>query len=163
MPRNTDGLKRSARLRSESAMHRALAALQRMDVSDREINFRAVAADAGVSTAWLYSQEGLRIRIMQSRKRQSQLVPPSALQDRERLSRQNIVTTLRVRIKTLEEKNRELTGILELVYGELAMLRERNALVGGAFEGRTSASESATSAVGGALKSTKQRQRRGLP
>jgi hypothetical protein len=115
-----------------------------MDVSDREINFRAVAADARVSTAWLYSQEELRIRIMQSRKRQSQLVRPSALQDRERLSRQNIVTTLRIRIKTLEEKNRELTGILELVYGELAMLRERNALVGGAFEGRTSASESAT-------------------
>jgi hypothetical protein len=134
-----------------------------MDVSDREINFRAVAADAGVSTAWLYSQEGLRIRIMQSRKRQSQLVPPSALQDRERLSRQNVVTTLRVRIKTLEEKNRELTGLLELVYGELAMVREKNALVGSAFEGRTSASGSAASAVLGALKSTKQRQRRGLP
>jgi acetaldehyde dehydrogenase (acetylating) len=115
MPRNIDGLKRSARLLSESATHRALAALQRMDVSDREINFRAVATDARVSTAWLYSQEGLRIRIMQSRKRQSQLVPPSALQDRERLSRQNIVTTLRVKIKTLEEKNRELTGILEVV------------------------------------------------
>ena len=59
MPRNTEGLKRSARLRSESAMQRALAALQRMDASDREINFRTVAAEAGVSTAWLYSQEEL--------------------------------------------------------------------------------------------------------
>ena len=46
MPRNTEGLKRSARLRSESAMQRALAALQRMDASDREINFRTVAAEA---------------------------------------------------------------------------------------------------------------------
>ena len=60
MPRNTEGLKRSARLRSESARQRALAALQRMDASDREINFRTVAAEAGVSAAWLYSQEGLR-------------------------------------------------------------------------------------------------------
>ena len=47
MPRNTEGLKRSARLRSESAMQRALAALRRMDASDREINFRTVAAEAG--------------------------------------------------------------------------------------------------------------------
>ena len=50
------------------------------------------------------------------------------------------MATLRVRIKTLEEKNRELTGLLELAYGELAMVREKNAPVGGAFEGRTSAS-----------------------
>jgi hypothetical protein len=48
MPRNTEGLKRNARLRSKSAMHRALAAMQRMGASDREINFRTVAAEAGV-------------------------------------------------------------------------------------------------------------------
>jgi hypothetical protein len=47
MARNTEGLKRSGRLRSESATQRALAALQRMDASDREINFRTVAAEAG--------------------------------------------------------------------------------------------------------------------
>ena len=76
MRRNTEGLKRSARLRSESAMHRALAALQRMDASDREINFRAVAAEAGVSTAWLYSQQGLRGRIMRSRKTTESVAPP---------------------------------------------------------------------------------------
>jgi glucan phosphoethanolaminetransferase (alkaline phosphatase superfamily) len=68
MPRNIEGLKRSARLRSETVMQRALAALQRMDASDREINFRTVATQAGVSTAWLYSQEELRGRIMRSRR-----------------------------------------------------------------------------------------------
>jgi hypothetical protein len=36
MLRNIEGLKRSARLRSESAMQRVLALLRRMDVSDRE-------------------------------------------------------------------------------------------------------------------------------
>jgi len=50
--------------------------------------------------------------------------------DRQRLSKQNIVATLRLRIKTLEEKNRELSGLLELVYGELASAREQNAPVG---------------------------------
>lgn len=128
MRRNTDGLKRSAQLRSESAMHRASAALQRMDGSDREINFRTVAAEARVSAAWLYSQEGLRGRIMRSRRTTTDVAPSaSASRDRERASRQNVVPTPRLRIRTLEERNRELTGLLELVYGELALAREQNA------------------------------------
>jgi|ERR1022692_57071 hypothetical protein len=131
MPRNTEGLKRSARLRSQNTMQRALAALQRMDVSDREINFRAVAAEAAVSSAWLYSQDELRVRIMRSRRTTSDVAPPaSGSRDRERTSRQNIVATLRLRIKAVEKKNRELTGLLELVYGELALAREQNASVG---------------------------------
>jgi hypothetical protein len=88
MARNLEGLKRSARLRSESARQRALAALQRMDASDREINFRTVAAEAAVSTAWLYSQEGLRGRIMRSRRTTTDVAPPaSASRDRARLGR----------------------------------------------------------------------------
>jgi hypothetical protein len=131
MTRNTDGLKKSARLRSESAMQRALVAMQRMDDSDREINFRTVATQAGVSTAWLYSQEELRSRIMRSRRATIEVPPPaSPSRDRERASRQNIVATLRLRIKNLEEKNRELTGLLELAYGELALAREQKASVG---------------------------------
>ena len=116
MARNLEGLKRSARLRSESARQRALAALQRMDASDREINFRTVAAEAAVSTALLYSQEELRGRIMRSRRATTDVaLLKSASRDRERASRQNIVATLRLRIKNLEEKNRELTGLLEFV------------------------------------------------
>ena len=123
MPRNTQGLTRSARLRSQSAMQRSLAALQRMHASDREINFRTVAAEARVSTAWLYSQGELRVRIMSSRKTPGHAATlSSAPRDRERVSRQNVVATLRLRIKALEEKNRELTGLLELAYGQLALM-----------------------------------------
>lgn len=97
-----------------------------MHASDREINFRTVAAEAGVSTAWLYSQEELRVRIMSSRKTPRHAAAlSSAPQDRERVSRQNVVATLRLRIKTLEAKNRELTGLLELAYGELALSHKR--------------------------------------
>ena len=39
------------------------------------------------------------------------------------------MATLRLRIKNLEE-NRELTGLLELVYWELATAREQSASVG---------------------------------
>jgi hypothetical protein len=99
-----------------------------MDASDREINFRTVAAEAMVSTAWLYSQNELRVWIMRSRRIMTGVASPvSAPRDRERVSRQNIVATLRLRIKALEEKNRELTGLLELAYGELALAREKNA------------------------------------
>ena len=134
MPRNTEGLKRSGRLRSESAMQRALAALQRMDASDREINFRTVAAEAAVSTAWLYSQQEMRGHIMLSRRTTTTVTAPaSALRDRERVSKQNIVATLRFRIKSLEEKNRELAGLLEIAYGEIASAREENASVGTAL------------------------------
>jgi len=122
MRRNTTGLMQSAHLRSEQTMERALAAFQRMVVSDRDINFRAVAAEAKVSTAWLYRQQELRVRIMRSRRTANHGVVPStsASQARECLSRQNIVTTLRLRIKTLEERNRELTELLERAYGVIA-------------------------------------------
>ncbi len=134
MLRNIAGLKRSARLRSEQAMDRALAALHRMDASDREINFRTVASEAKVSTAWLYGQQELRVRIMRSRKTTNHMAPCApASQDRRRLSRQNIVATLRLRIKTLEEKNRELTALLELAYGKLALARGENASAGHSF------------------------------
>ena len=121
MRKNTAGLKQSSQLRSEQAMDRALAALQRMDASDQVINFRTVAAEAKVSTAWLYGQQELRVRIIGSRKTMSQIASPaSASQLRERQSRQNSVTTLRLRIKALEERNRELTEQLERAYGVIA-------------------------------------------
>jgi hypothetical protein len=56
------------------AMYRALAALQRRDTSDQ---VRTVAAEAKVSTAWLYRQEELRVRIMRSRKTVSQMASPA--------------------------------------------------------------------------------------
>jgi hypothetical protein len=105
-----------------------------MDTSEREINFRTVAAEARVSAAWLYGQKGLRDRIVRSRRNTTDVAPlASASRNRERASKQNIVVTLRLRIKALEEKNRELTGLLELAYGELALACEKNASVGSTF------------------------------
>src|SRR5947208_9776515 len=56
---------------------------------------------------WLYGQQELRDRIIRLRKTQTLKVPTPFVRNREGLSRQNIVKTLRLRIKTLEEKNRE--------------------------------------------------------
>lgn len=121
MHKNTEGLKQNARLRSKHAVERALIALSRMEGFEWEINFRTVAAEARVSTAWLYKHQELRGRIM--RLRRSQTCESSAEPDRatsKDLSRKSIITTLRLRIKKLEEKNRELTELLERAYGVIA-------------------------------------------
>jgi hypothetical protein len=122
MRKNTSGLKRSARVRSEQAMDRALAALHRLEAAERDINFRSVSAEAKVSTAWLYGHGEMRARIMRSRKTLSQKAISSGAvtQDRRQASARNIIATLRLRIKTLEEKNRELTELLERAYGVIA-------------------------------------------
>ena len=67
MVRNTDGLKRSARSRSEDAMQRATAAILLMQSEEVDINFRSVAARAKVSTAWLYGTKSVRDRIVKIR------------------------------------------------------------------------------------------------
>jgi hypothetical protein len=60
MVRNTDGLMRSARLRSEDATQRATSAFLLMQAEEVEINFRSVAARAKVSTAWLDGTKSVR-------------------------------------------------------------------------------------------------------
>jgi Family of unknown function (DUF6262) len=121
MRRNVEGLKRSAQLRSEEARQRALVALSRMESSSREINFRTVANEARVSPAWLYNHSKLRSRIMQLRTSQtSGSSAGSERTDREALSKKNIIATLRLRIKKLEQKNQELNGLLEHAYGVIA-------------------------------------------
>lgn len=120
MVRNLAGLKRSARSRSVEAMSRATAAIRKMQSEEVDINFRSVAIQAGVSTAWLYGTKPLRDKIMKARTI-SPAVGGEVPQHRQRLSQERIVATLRLRIKTLEERNRELTEQLEAAYGRLAV------------------------------------------
>jgi len=46
-------------------------------------------------------------------------------QHRQRLSQERIVATLRLRIKALEERNRELTDQLEAAYGRLVIVQSK--------------------------------------
>jgi hypothetical protein len=124
MVRNTEGLKRSGRRRSEDAMLRATTAIIAMQSEEAELNFRSVAARAKVSTAWLYGTKLLRNRIMSLR-----TVSPAAVgenrQYRQQLSHKRVVETLRLRIRTLEQINRELKEQIETVYGRLAVVQTK--------------------------------------
>ena len=120
MVRNLAGLKSSAQSRSNETMSRATLAIRQMKSEEVEINFRSVATQAGVSTAWLYRTKPMRDRIMKARTT-SPAAAGETLQSRQRLPHERIVATLRLRIKTLEDGNRELKEQLEAVYGRLAV------------------------------------------
>lgn len=124
MGSNTEGLKRSARSRSEGAMQRATAAILQMQTEEADINFRSVAARAKVSTAWLYGTKSVRVKIVKIRNT-SPVAAGENLQHRQRLSHERVVATLRLRIRTLEEINRELKEQLEAVYGRLAVAQPK--------------------------------------
>jgi hypothetical protein len=93
--------------------------MRRMQAEEIAINFRTVAAQAGVSTAWLYSTKPLRDRIMKLR-----AAPKTPVQNdtnnRRLISQERVIATLRLRIKQLEEKNVELREELERAYGQLS-------------------------------------------
>ncbi len=80
----------------------------------------SVAAHAKVSTAWLYRNKDLRDRIMKLR-HTSPAAAGETPQRRQRLSHERVVATLRLRIKMLEETNRDLSEKLETAYGKLAL------------------------------------------
>lgn len=124
MGRNLAGLKRSARSRSENAMQRATAAILLMQSEEAEINFRSVATRAKVSTAWLYGTKSLRDKIMKIRTT-SPAGAGENLQQRARSSHERVVATLRLRIRTLEEINRELKEQLEATYGRLVVVQTK--------------------------------------
>lgn len=119
MPRNIEGLQRSAKLRSKAAVERANTAIRQMQAEEAPINFRTVAALAGVSTAWLYNTTPLRDRIMKLRVATKTPVQNEST-NRRFLSQERVITTLRLRIRQLEAKNEDLKEHLERVYGQLA-------------------------------------------
>jgi cell division inhibitor SulA len=119
-----DGLKRSAQSRSEDTMQRAIATILVMQSEEAEINFRSVAARAKVSTAWLYRTKSVRDKIVKIRNI-SPVTASENLQHRQRLSHERVVATLRLRIRTLEEVNRELKEQLGVAYGRLAMVQPK--------------------------------------
>ncbi len=119
MGRNTEGLRRTANLRSKAAVERAQSAIRQMQVEEAPINFRTVSSRASVSTAWLYRTDSIRNRIMKLRNVTSTPIQHDEVH-RSIRSRERIIETLRFRIKHLEKKNEELQEQLERVYGQLA-------------------------------------------
>lgn len=117
--RNIAGLRASAKQRHENAVRRAEEAIQTLLRERRPITFRAVAAAAQVSSAWLYQNEAIKARIQHLREQTSDSPPPPPQQRASDASKDAMLTALRQRVKKLEEENRELRQQIEVAYGQL--------------------------------------------
>ena len=114
---NTEGIKKAAEEKREKAFQKTEAAIKQLIKEGKEISFAAVAQSAGVSRAWLYQNESVRVRIEQLRN-QTEVSKrlPSNLQPSES-SKDTMIATLRERLKKLENENRGLRTNLEVAYG----------------------------------------------
>jgi hypothetical protein len=119
--RNIDGLRTHAQQKAVDTAHRAEAAIARLLKEQRPVNFKTVAETAGISTAWLYGNETLKLRIMHLRVQHVPAVqvkiPPR--EQASSASKDAMIAALRQRVKKLEEENGMLKRQVEVANGLL--------------------------------------------
>lgn len=121
--RRSDALRNAAATRSLAAEERARRALAALQRRGRTISFQAVAAEAGVSRAFLYGRPQLRAAIEQQRDHRQQV--PSRLPAGERASEESTRARLRGTLeenKRLRAENAQLRDELALVHGRVREL-----------------------------------------
>jgi hypothetical protein len=115
--RNIAGLKQSAQERHQRTYERAETGIQMLNKAQRPINFNAIHAVSGVSTAWLYRH--MKERIARLREQSNPQPTPAPKTRASDASKDAIIATLRERVKKLEAENRELRRQIEVAYGQL--------------------------------------------
>jgi hypothetical protein len=119
--RNVEGLRKNAQVKAEAARHRVEEAIRLLIKEQRVINFKAVAETAQVSTAWLYANEDIKMRIIHLRSQQvpkiQVRIPPR--EQASNASKDSMVAALRKRVNEQAEKIKELTERLEVANGQL--------------------------------------------
>src|SRR5438128_4893899 len=119
--RNIDGLLTSAKRKAEQTKQRAEEAIALLLKEQRPINFKTVAQTAHISTAWLYANEDIKMRIIHLRLQQvpkAQIkIPPK--EQASNASKDAMIAALRKRVKEQEEEIRELKKQLEVAYRSL--------------------------------------------
>ena len=122
--RRADVLRGAADARSLAAEKRARRAVQELQRRGATISFQAVAAEAGVSRAFLYGHAELRAAIEQLRDQHRRT--PSRLPTRERASEESMRARLRGMLeenRRLRSENAQLRDELALAHGEVRELR----------------------------------------
>ena len=122
--RRADVLRGAADARSLAAEKRARRALTELDRRGAMITFQAVAAEAGVSRAFLYGHRQLRTAIEQLRQ-ERQDIPPR-LPAHQRASEESTRARLRGMLeenKRLRAENAQLRDELALAHGEVRELK----------------------------------------
>jgi hypothetical protein len=122
--RRADALRDAASARSVVVVERARHAIRELERRDARISFQAVAAEAGISRAFLYGHAELRAAIEQLRDQRQRT--PSRLPTRERASEESLRARLRGMLeenKRLRSENAQLRDELALAHGEVRELK----------------------------------------
>src|SRR5215467_11756557 len=119
--RNIEGLRSNARIKAEQTRRRAEEAITLLLRERRQINFKSVAETAQISTAWLYANEEIKMRIMRLRSQQAPSarvkIPPR--EQASTASKDAMIAALQKRVREQADKIRELQQQLEVAYGSL--------------------------------------------
>lgn len=116
----------SARRRHREARERARAALRRFEADGRPVTYAAVAADAQVSRAWLYTQPDLRTGIEQLRQVAGTLTR-TPIPTRQRATEASLLQrleTAHLRNQRLVEENTVLRQQLAVAHADLRDARQ---------------------------------------
>lgn len=119
-PDNSRHLVTAAKQRHELARAKAIRAIHELDrAGSVPITFEAVARTAEVSRSWLYTQPDLRVKIQRLRDATAatRTTSTSPVPDRQRASAES----LRRRLATIQERNRQLTEENERLRHQLAV------------------------------------------
>lgn len=119
--RNIDGLRRAAQRKAEETRCRAEEAITLLLKEHRPINFKTVAETARISTAWLYANEAIKLRIIHLR---AQHIPRVQVkiprqEQASNASKDVVIAALQKRVREQAEKIQELEKQLEIAYGSL--------------------------------------------
>ncbi|WP_243273332.1 DUF6262 family protein [Paraclostridium sordellii] len=95
-------------------------AIQRLIKSQKSINFNSVASESGVTKKTLYDNKDIREIIETLRHHQSQVPTPSQVKKEMNYNNKDVISTsLKRKIKRLEEENKELKEQLKVNYADI--------------------------------------------
>src|SRR5260370_29302113 len=116
--RNIDGLRRSAQQKAEHTKRRAEEAIALLLKQHRPVDFKTVAETAHISTAWLYANEAIKMRILHLRAQQMRRtqVKIPLKEQASNASKDTVIAALQKRVHEQAEKIKELEKQLEVAY-----------------------------------------------
>jgi len=117
--RNTIGLKKNARNRSEKTAKKVDDAIQKLIKTSGKINFNSVSTEAGVSKAYLYKHQDIREHIEGLREQQENLPTPKQVKrEMTDASKDVLIAAKNKKIKELESENKKLKEELKKLRGK---------------------------------------------
>src|SRR5260370_31351401 len=124
MKRNTERLHKTAQEKARATKHRVEEAIRVLVKEKHTINFKTVAETAHVSTAWLYGNEDIKMRIFHLRRQQDPKVQVRIPKKDQasNASKDAIIAALQQRVKEQATELSKLKKQLEVTSGELQRL-----------------------------------------